>query len=336
MKFQRKESIFYNSIIIRTNDDNNCRNDEDDDYISDRSCSLSPSLSRSSSYSSSASSRSTSRSPSPSTIHKTKEEEKREKIENGKKSLPIYQYKDELIKLVRANPVIVCVGEAGSGKTTQIPQYLYEAGFSKEGMIVVTQPRRVAASSVCRRVCEEMNTELGKTVGYTVRFEDHTSEETKIKYMTDGSLVRECLSDSLLSKYSVIMLDEAHERSIHTDILFGFIKKLLNKRKKNIHIIITSATLQTNKFCKYFNNCPCLEIPGRLFPIDIYHNKERTLSRSINNIWRSGVDVAIKIHEVEPMGDILYFLTGQSEIEKACKELKERVKGKNSILYIYI
>lgn len=317
----------------RLDDDKKHKYDENSELESERSCSLSPSLSGSSSRSRSSSfssSSSRSRSSSPINIHKSKEEIKKEKIENDKKNLPIYQYKNKLMELVKANPVIVCIGEAGSGKTTQIPQYLYESGFSKEGMIVITQPRRVAASSVCRRVCEEMNVELGKLVGYSVRFEDKTSEETKIKYMTDGSLVRECLSDPLLSKYSVIMLDEAHERSIHTDILFGFIKKLLIKRS-DIHVIITSATLQTNKFCTYFNNCPCLEIPGRLFPIDIYHNKERTLSRSISNIWKSGVDVALRIHEIEPVGDILFFLTGQSEIEKACKELKERAKVTNSI-----
>lgn len=317
----------------RLDDDKKHKYDENSELESERSCSLSPSLSGSSSRSRSSSfssSSSRSRSSSPINIHKSKEEIKKEKIENDKKNLPIYQYKNKLIELVKANPVIVCIGEAGSGKTTQIPQYLYESGFSKEGMIVITQPRRVAASSVCRRVCEEMNVELSKLVGYSVRFEDKTSEETKIKYMTDGSLVRECLSDPLLSKYSVIMLDEAHERSIHTDILFGFIKKLLIKRS-DIHVIITSATLQTNKFCTYFNNCPCLEIPGRLFPIDIYHNKERTLSRSISNIWKSGVDVALRIHEIEPVGDILFFLTGQSEIEKACKELKERAKATNSI-----
>lgn len=317
----------------RLDDDKKHKYDENSELESERSCSLSPSLSGSSSRSRSSSfssSSSRSRSSSPINIHKSKEEIKKEKIENDKKNLPIYQYKNKLIELVKANPVIVCIGEAGSGKTTQIPQYLYESGFSKEGMIVITQPRRVAASSVCRRVCEEMNVELGKLVGYSVRFEDKTSEETKIKYMTDGSLVRECLSDPLLLKYSVIMLDEAHERSIHTDILFGFIKKLLIKRS-DIHVIITSATLQTNKFCRYFNNCPCLEIPGRLFPIDIYHNKERTLSRSISNIWKSGVDVALRIHEIEPVGDILFFLTGQSEIEKACKELKERAKATNSI-----
>lgn len=317
----------------RLDDDKKHKYDENSELESERSCSLSPSLSGSSSRSRSSSfssSSSRSRSSSPINIHKSKEEIKKEKIENDKKNLPIYQYKNKLIELVKANPVIVCIGEAGSGKTTQIPQYLYESGFSKEGMIVITQPRRVAASSVCRRVCEEMSVELGKLVGYSVRFEDKTSEETKIKYMTDGSLVRECLSDPLLLKYSVIMLDEAHERSIHTDILFGFIKKLLIKRS-DIHVIITSATLQTNKFCRYFNNCPCLEIPGRLFPIDIYHNKERTLSRSISNIWKSGVDVALRIHEIEPVGDILFFLTGQSEIEKACKELKERAKATNSI-----
>lgn len=173
-----------------------------------------------------------------------------------------------------------------------------------------------------------MNCELGKKVGYTVRFSDVTSDETKIKYMTDGTMVRESLSDKLLSKYSVIMLDEAHERGVHTDILFGFIKHILPKRPE-LRVIITSATLQVTKFQSFFNNCPTLEIPGRLFPTDIYHNKQRTLSRSVTNIWKSGVDLAIRIHQEEPAGHILFFLTGQAEIEKACRDLKERVKEPN-------
>lgn len=154
------------------------------------------------------------------------EAEKRAKsIEDVKKSLPVYQFKDDIIKAIEQYQVLIIVAETGSGKTTQIPQYLHEAGFTKGGkMIACTQPRRVAAMSVAARVAEEMGVKVGREVGYSIRFEDCTSDDTVVKYMTDGMLLREFLTEPDLAAYSCIMIDEAHERTLSTDILFGLVK----------------------------------------------------------------------------------------------------------------
>ena len=152
-------------------------------------------------------------------------------IKEQRESLPIFKLRDSLIKAVQDHQVLVVIGETGSGKTTQMTQYLAEAGFTARGKIGCTQPRRVAASSVAKRVAEEFGCRLGEEVGYAVRFEDCTSPQTVIKYMTDGMLLRECLIDDTLSNYSVIILDEAHERTINTDVLFGLLKEVIKKRK---------------------------------------------------------------------------------------------------------
>jgi ATP-dependent RNA helicase DHX8/PRP22 len=174
---------------------------------------------------------------------------------------------------IRENQVIVCIGETGCGKTTQLPQYLLEDGYCSQGKrVAVTQPRRVAAVTVAQRVSEEIDCRIGQEVGHLIRFEDKTSSRTKLVYMTDGCLVRICLEDPLLSQYQVIMLDEAHERSIHTDILFGLLKRCLRKRP-DLKLLVTSATLQRDKFASFFD-CKVVLIPGRTFPVDIFHSKE--------------------------------------------------------------
>lgn len=147
------------------------------------------------------------------------------------------------------------------GKTTQIPQFLHAAGYSKKGRIAITQPRRVAAISIAKRVSQEMNTLLGQLVGYTIRFEDQTSKKTRIKYLTDGMLLRELLSDPLLSSYTCIILDEAHERTLRTDILFGMIKSIM-KRRAELKVIVMSATLNAKKFSSYFDDAPVIEVKG--------------------------------------------------------------------------
>lgn len=169
------------------------------------------------------------------------------------------------------------IGETGSGKTTQIPQLLLAKGLKEKGMIAVTQPRRVAAITVAKRVSQELNRQLGDVVGYTVRFEDLTSKSTKIKFMTDGCLLREALSDRLLTNYRVVVLDEAHERTIHTDVLFGIVKKAQNERMKNqmqpLKVIIMSATMDVDHFSKYFNNCKTIYLEGRTFPVKVLNTK---------------------------------------------------------------
>lgn len=196
------------------------------------------------------------------------------------------------------------IGETGSGKTTQITQYIAEHGFLSSGKLACTQPRRVAAMSVAKRVSEEFGCRLGQEVGYTIRFEDCTSPETKIKYMTDGMLLRECLIDSELNQYSVIMLDEAHERTIYTDVLFGLMKKAVRKRP-DLKLIVTSATLDAVKFSTYFFEAPIFTIPGRTFPVEILYTKEAE-----SDYLDAALITVMQIHLTEPPGDILVFLTG--------------------------
>ncbi len=174
---------------------------------------------------------------------------------------------------VREHKVVVCKGETGSGKTTQFPQYLRDA-FDPPGLIGVTQPRRVAAVSVATRVAQERRGPLGEEVGYQIRFEDRTGPRTRIKFMTDGCLVRECLEDPTLRRYSFIMLDEAHERSVNTDILFGLMKRALAIRD-DLRVVVTSATLDVHKFSDYFDRCPVKEIPVRTHPVSVYHSKTK-------------------------------------------------------------
>lgn len=242
-------------------------------------------------------------------------------IADQRRSLPVYQLRSELLQAVSDNQILIIVGDTGSGKTTQITQFLYEEGFSKHGKIACTQPRRVAAQSVAKRVAEEVGCKLGSTVGYTVRFDDCSSPQTQIKYMTDGMLQREALTDPEMSQYSVIMLDEAHERTISTDVLFALLKKAA-KRRPDLKLIITSATLDAGKFSEYFLGCPILHIPGRTFPVDILYTKEPEF-----DYLDAALMTVMQIHLSEPPGDILVFLTGQEEIDTSCEVLFERMKA---------
>lgn len=238
-----------------------------------------------------------------------------------RRSLPIYKLRDDLTKAVTDNQILIVIGETGSGKTTQITQYLAESGFTTRGKIACTQPRRVAAMSVAKRVAEEYGCRLGQEVGYTIRFEDCTSPETIIKYMTDGMLLRECLMDLDLKSYAVIMLDEAHERTIHTDVLFGLLKQAVQKRPE-LKLIVTSATLDAVKFSQYFFEAPIFTIPGRTFPVEILYTKEPE-----TDYLDASLITVMQIHLREPPGDILLFLTGQEEIDTACEILYERMKS---------
>ncbi|EEF29704.1 probable pre-mRNA-splicing factor ATP-dependent RNA helicase DEAH5 [Ricinus communis] len=235
-------------------------------------------------------------------------------------SLPIYKLKKELIQAVLDNQVLVVIGETGSGKTTQITQYLAEAGYTAGGKIACTQPRRVAAISVAKRVAEEVGCRLGEEVGYAIRFEDCTGPDTVIKYMTEGLLLREILTDKNLSQYSVIMLDEAHERTTYTDVLFGLLKQLL-KRRCDLRLIVTSATLDAEKFSGYFFDCNIFTIPGRSFPVEILYTKQPE-----NDYLGAALITVLQIHLTEPEGDILLFLTGQEEIDCACESLDMKMK----------
>lgn len=235
-------------------------------------------------------------------------------IDEVRKSLPTYEYRERLLSAIDEFQVVIVVGETGSGKTTQIPQYLHEHGFTKLGKVGCTQPRRVAAMSVAARVAEEMGVKLGYQVGYSIRFEDCTSEKTIIKYMTDGMLLREFLTEPDLASYSALIIDEAHERTLHTDILFGLVKDIARFRP-DLKLIISSATMDAEKFSEFFDGAPIFRIPGRRFPVDIYYTKAPEA-----DYLEATVVSVLQIHLTQPKGDILVFLTGQEEIE-TCQEI---------------
>ncbi|KAG0366770.1 DEAH-box ATP-dependent RNA helicase prp22 [Gamsiella multidivaricata] len=242
-------------------------------------------------------------------------------IQQQRESLPIFAFRQALVNAVKQNQMLVVIGDTGSGKTTQMAQYLAEEGLIANGRIGCTQPRRVAAMSVAKRVAEEVGCRLGQEVGYTIRFEDCTSPETKIKFMTDGMLMRECLVDPYMSQYSVIILDEAHERTVNTDVLFGLLKQATKKRK-DLKIIVTSATLDAEKFSTYFFACPIFSIPGRTYPVEVLYTKEPE-----SDYLDASLITVMQIHLSEPAGDILLFLTGQEEIDTAAEILYERMKA---------
>uniref|UniRef100_A0A8C2B0C1 RNA helicase n=1 Tax=Cyprinus carpio TaxID=7962 RepID=A0A8C2B0C1_CYPCA len=246
---------------------------------------------------------------------------KKQSIQEVRRSLPIFPYREDLLAAIREHQILVIEGETGSGKTTQIPQYLLEDGYTEGGMkIGCTQPRRVAAMSVAARVAQEMSVKLGNEVGYSIRFEDCTSERTILKYMTDGMLLREFLTEPDLASYSVIIIDEAHERTLHTDILFGLIKDIARFRP-DLKVLVASATLDTERFSCFFDDAPVFRIPGRRFPVDIYYTKAPEA-----DYLEACVVSVLQIHVTQPAGDVLVFLTGQEEIEACCELLQERCR----------
>ncbi|KAL6861175.1 hypothetical protein ACP4OV_016875 [Aristida adscensionis] len=277
---------------------------------------------------------------------------RRQMIRQQRKSLPIASVEKRLVDEVRNNDTLIVVGETGSGKTTQLPQFLYDAGFCQDGKVIgITQPRRVAAVTVAKRVAEECNDQLGNKVGYSIRFDDSTSNATRIKYMTDGLLLREALLDPLLSKYSVIVVDEAHERTVHTDVLLGLLKKVqlsrgiygdkdgkyllgIQNQSQNftlkgcrgikfapLKLIIMSASLDAKCFSDYFGGAKAVHIQGRQYPVDVlytYQPESDYLDATLVTIFQ--------IHLEEGPGDILAFLTGQEEIESLERLIQERAR----------
>ncbi|CAK7244187.1 MAG: DEAH-box ATP-dependent RNA helicase prp43 [Sporothrix thermara] len=234
-----------------------------------------------------------------------------------RKSLPVHKQRQEFLDMYHSTQILVFVGETGSGKTTQIPQYILydEMPQLNRKMIACTQPRRVAAMSVAQRVADELDVKLGEEVGYSIRFENCTGPKTLLKYMTDGQLLRESMNDPDLSRYSCIMIDEAHERTLATDILMALLKGLA-LRRSDLKIIIMSATLDAQKFQRYFHNAPLLTVPGRTHPVEIFYTPEPE-----KDYVEAAVRTVLQIHATEPEGDILLFLTGEDEIEDACRRI---------------
>lgn len=273
--------------------------------------------------------------PKPATyVHVTRKPE----IQEARLKLPILSEEQVIMEAISENAIVIIAGETGSGKTTQVPQFLYEAGYAKDQLIGITEPRRVAAISMAKRVGSEMSLGLDE-VSYLIRFEGSTTDKTKIKFMTDGVLLKEIENDFLLSKYSVIILDEAHERSVYTDILLGLLSRIVplrNKKGMPMKLIIMSATLRVSDFTenkKLFKiPPPVLKVDARQFPVTVHFNK-RTDPDYVNEAYRK----TVKIHTTLPDGGILIFLTGQQEVLQLVKRLrkafpmqKKAVKGKAS------
>ena len=245
-------------------------------------------------------------------------QERADSIDATRRSLPVYGLRQELLDAINDNQILIVVGETGSGKTTQLPQFLHEAGYTKGGqMVACTQPRRVAAMSVAARVADEMGVRLGQECGYSIRFEDCTSDKTVVKYMTDGMLLREFLTNPDLGSYSAIMIDEAHERTLSTDILFGLLKDIARFRS-DLKLIISSATLDADKFSEFFDDAPIFFVPGRRFPVDILYT-----SQPEANYLHAVITTVFQIHTTQPKGDILVFLTGQDEIDAATENIEQ-------------
>ncbi|XP_026866548.2 pre-mRNA-splicing factor ATP-dependent RNA helicase PRP16 isoform X1 [Electrophorus electricus] len=245
---------------------------------------------------------------------------KKKSLLEQRQYLPIFAVRQQLLNIIRDNSIVIVVGETGSGKTTQLTQYLHEDGYTRYGMVGCTQPRRVAAMSVAKRVSEEMGSNLGEEVGYAIRFEDCTSEKTVIKYMTDGILLRESLRESDLDHYSAIIMDEAHERSLNTDVLFGLLREVVSRRS-DLKLIVTSATMDSDKFAAFFGNVPIFHIPGRTFPVDILFSKTPQ-----EDYVEAAVKQALQIHLSGMVGDILIFMPGQEDIEVTSDQIVERLE----------
>lgn len=253
--------------------------------------------------------------------HMSKAELKKqaEKLYEVRKTLPIFRVKDQIVPQLLKTPVTILIGETGSGKSTQIPQFLMDY---MDKSIAVTQPRRVAAMNLAMRVAEEHGCHVGEEVGYSVRFNNVTSHKTQLKYITDGMLLRELMIDPQLSKYSTVIVDEAHERTILTDLLIGFLKGLLEERNKDLKkpdfkVIIMSATLDAEKFSRFYDNAPILFVEGKMYPVERYY-----MDKPADDIIDTMVKSVIQVNQGEPTGDILCFLPGQEDIDKTVEIIK--------------
>src|SRR5437867_2247838 len=250
--------------------------------------------------------------------------------------LPISVRKDEIVAAIRDHQVVVIAGETGSGKTTQIPKMCLEAGLGIEAMIGCTQPRRVAALSISRRIAEELNVTWGREVGCKIRFDDRSSAHTFIKLMTDGILLAETQGDPDLSEYNALILDEAHERSLNIDFLLGHLKGLL-ARRKDLKLIVTSATIDTQAFSRHFDNAPIIEVSGRMYPVAVQYQPLDAACEERGEV--SYVDAAV--HAAERIlyetnsGDVLIFMPGERDIRETSDQLEGRFSGAAEIVPLF-
>ncbi len=246
--------------------------------------------------------------------------------------LPIMERKEQIVAALKKHPVIVITGETGSGKTTQIPKFCIEAGRGRSGVIACTQPRRIAAIAVARRIAEEMEEEVGRSVGYKIRFDDHTSPSAVIKVMTDGILLMEAHRDPLLRRYDTIIVDEAHERSLNIDFVLGILKNILQKRG-DLRVIITSATIDTEKFSAAFDKAPIIEVSGRVYPVQVrYLPPDRdSEEQDEGNYVESAVQAVDELVRKKERGDILIFMPTEQDIRETCELLQGHL-GENAVI----
>ncbi len=251
-------------------------------------------------------------------------------------ALPIIQKKDEIIKAISLHPVVIVSGETGSGKTTQLPKFCLEAGRGVSGIIGCTQPRRIAAMSVAARISEELGEILGSSVGYKIRFKDRTSRHSIIKIMTDGILLAETLNDPNLGQYDTIIVDEAHERSLNIDFILGIIKTILKKRH-DLRLIITSATIDTDKFSKAFDDAPVIEVSGRMYPVEVRYLAPFEPDNEEDE--PSPAELAVKaIEELDrnnSFGDILVFMPTEQDIRETCELIEGRKDPGTAVLPLF-
>ena len=250
--------------------------------------------------------------------------------------LPVVQAKAELLEAIRDHQVVVVCGETGSGKTTQLPKLCLELGRGTRGLIGHTQPRRLAARSVANRIAAELRGNLGDTVGYETRFDRRVSERSLVKLMTDGILLAELGRDHLLTSYDTIIIDEAHERSLNIDFLLGYLKQLLRKRR-DLKVIVTSATIDTERFAKHFNDAPVISVEGRTYPVEVRYRAlegegEQEGERTVNDAIVAAVD---EITRLDTRGDVLVFLPGEREIRDAHQALERRKYRNTEVLPLY-
>jgi ATP-dependent helicase HrpA len=257
--------------------------------------------------------------------------------------LPVAQRRDELIELIRQNQVVVIAGETGSGKTTQIPKMCLDAGQGRRGRIGCTQPRRLAARSVAERLAEELESPLGELVGYQVRFHDQVKPHTAIKVMTDGILLAEVQNDRFLSQYDTIIIDEAHERSINIDFLLGILKQLLPKRP-DLKVIITSATIDVQRFAQFFSApekpVPVVEVSGRTYPVEVRYRPLETFTDDEGNEFEQDMTTGIihaleELEKVDPFGDVLVFQVGERDIKETAEALRKQHLKNTEVIPLY-
>jgi ATP-dependent helicase HrpA len=253
-------------------------------------------------------------------------------------SLPIHAHRAAIIDAIRGSPVLILAGETGSGKTTQLPKLCLEAGRGLWGWVGCTQPRRIAARAMAERVSEELGVTLGEAVGYQVRFRERVSADSHVKFMTDGILLAETTHDRDLLAYDTLVIDEAHERSLNIDFLLGYLKQLL-KRRADLRVIITSATIDTEKFARHFDGAPVIEVSGRGYPVDVIYQplgeESDGYDRDKRNLYRGIADAVNRLSRIDPRGDVLVFLSGEREIREAMTYLGRKNLRNTEVLPLY-